>query len=66
MCEKVARGQGWRGTAPAGTPNGTQLHEQPWEDTSFFFFLKLGDLFLQNPFFHPLAILASSSPAAFC
>ena len=39
--------QGWRGTAPAVTPKGTQLHEQPWEDTSFFFFfLKLGDLFL--------------------
>lgn len=52
VCEKVARGQGWRGTAPAGTPNGTQLHEQPWEDTSFFFF-KARRSFSSKPLFPP-------------
>lgn len=46
-------GAGVEGHRPAGIPNGTQLHEQPWEDTSFFFFFKARRSFYLKPFFPP-------------
>ena len=53
VCEKVARGQGWRGTALLAYLMGLSCTSSPGKTHLFFFFFKARRSFYLKPFFPP-------------